>query len=183
MEIQKLKVGDLFTNCYFVVSEKEVLIVDPGGDIDLIIEKLNQLGKENKYIVLTHYHPDHTQATQELKKNNKTEVLIHKADAHFLNFTGIGADKLVKGEEKIKINGDSLEIIHTPGHTEGSICLMGDNFILTGDTLFEDGHGRTDLPGGSSREMKKSLQKINSLLKPGMMVYPGHGNPFSYQKS
>jgi hydroxyacylglutathione hydrolase len=178
MKIEKIVVGDLCTNCYFVYSKNEVIIIDPGGEIDLILKKIKDLNKKNKYIILTHYHPDHTTFAQELKNNNDIQVLIHKDDANFLNFTGIGADKLINDKDKIDINGDFLEVIHTPGHTEGSICLLGKNFLITGDTLFKDGIGRTDLPGGSSYKINKSLKKIDTLLKPEMTIYPGHGDSF-----
>ncbi len=181
MEIHKLQVGELATNCYFIVSENEVLIVDPGGDLDLIKEKLKKIKKENKYILLTHYHPDHTSLAQKLKENNETKVLIHRNDADFLNFSGTGADVLLEDNEEIKLGNKKLKVIHTPGHTQGSICVLGDNFIITGDTLFKDGHGRTDLPGGSNKEIKKSLKKLQEFIEPGMMIYPGHGEAFCYK--
>ncbi len=178
MNIEKIKVGELSTNCYFIYSENELIVIDPGGETELISEKIKELNKKNKYIILTHYHPDHTASTHELKNKSDFQVLIHEKDASFLNFSGIGADRLIKDKEKIEINGNFLEVIHTPGHTEGSICLLSEKFILTGDTLFKNGIGRTDLPGGSEYKIKESLRKIKESLKSGMIVYPGHGESF-----
>ena len=177
MKIEKIEVGYLSTNCYLVTSKKEGIIIDPGGDYDLIIDKIN---KKITYIILTHYHPDHVALVKDLKKTTKAKVLIHKDDFDFLEKSGITADETLLDDDEIKINGDLLKIIHTPGHSKGSICILGNNFAFTGDTLFEDGVGRTDLPGGSLKEMEKSLEKIKKLLKPGTKIYPGHGNSFYF---
>ncbi len=178
MEIQSIKVGSLSTNCYFLTSENEIVIIDPGEDSEKVIEKIKEKKRKVKYIILTHYHPDHTQEAQKIKDFFDSEIIAHREDVGFLNFSGIGVDKLVEDKEKINFGNSSLEVIHTPGHTEGSICLAGNGFIITGDTLFEDGWGRTDLPGGSSYKMKKSLEKIKNFVNQKTKIYPGHGNSF-----
>ncbi|PIR07567.1 MBL fold metallo-hydrolase, partial [Candidatus Jorgensenbacteria bacterium CG11_big_fil_rev_8_21_14_0_20_38_23] len=94
-------------------------------------------------------------------------MLIHKEDKDFIKFN---VDQFLKDGDEIKVGEISLKIVHTPGHTKGSICLLGDGFIFTGDTLFEDAYGRTDLSGGSQTEMENSLEKLKKILKPGMKV-------------
>ena len=179
MEIKRLIVGSLDTNCYLLVSEGEVAIVDSGDEAGKILEEINKTGAELKYIINTHYHFDHTLANKELKSKTGAEILIHEAEKDFINFE---VDRFLKGGDEINIGNDVLKIIHTPGHTAGSISLLGEDFVLVGDLLFKDGHGRTDLPGGSQAEIENSLKKLAELLKPGMTVYPGHGEIFKYTK-
>jgi hydroxyacylglutathione hydrolase len=180
MEIESIVVGSLNTNCYLLVSENEILIIDPGQESDRILEKIKEKNKKVKKIILTHYHQDHTQEAQKIKVALNAQILAHRKDVSFLNFNEVGVDQVLKDQEIIEFNNHQLKVIHTPGHTEGSICLLGDNFIITGDTLFQEGHGRIDLPGGSCREIKKSLDKIKELVEPGMIVYPGHGEKFKF---
>lgn len=175
MEIKRLKVGWLETNCYLLISEGELGIVDPGGGAGKILAEIKKTMAEPKYIINTHGHSDHVSANKEIKKGTGAKILIHEAEKNFIDFE---PDKFLKEEDEIKIGESILKIIHTPGHTKGSICLIGKNFILTGDTLFKDGHGRTDLPGGSQEDIKNSLDKLSEFLKPGITVYPGHGESF-----
>jgi len=159
-EIHPLKVGSLETNCYLLKSGREIAIIDPGGEPEKILKKIKEIGGEPKYIINTHSHPDHTSANREIERGSGAVILTPK-----------------EGQE-IKIGDNVLEVISTPGHTKDSICLLGQDFIFTGDTLFETGYGRTDLPGGSQREIESSLEKLKRIIKSGMMVYPGHGNIF-----
>jgi len=187
MTVKTLIVGPLLTNCYLVVSRREprsrtfgslrgeLLIIDPGGSRDEILKELAKIKGKVKYIINTHGHPDHVLANQEIKKETGAEIMIHQAEKSFIDFE---PDKLLKDGDEIKIGDSILEVLHTPGHTKGSICLLGQDFIFTGDTLFKDGYGRTDLPGGSQEEMEESLGKLKKILKPGIMVYPGHGEIF-----
>ena len=128
-----------------------------------------------RYIVNTHGHPDHIFANEDIRKETGAKILIHEAEKDFIRFR---ADKFLKDGDEIKIGESVLKILHTPGHTRGGICLLGENSIFTGDTLFKDGYGRTDLPGGSEKELERSLEKLEKILKPGMTVYPGHGEIF-----
>ncbi len=180
MKIIPLSVGNLSTNCYLIFAEKEILIIDPGGNAEEIIKETEKTGKNIKKIVLTHYHFDHNQAVRKIKDFSGAEILIHEDDNDFLNAKEIVADYLLKDREEIKINESRLKVIHTPGHTPGSICLLGDSFIITGDTLFKDGYGRTDLPGGSQDQIKKSIEMLDSIIEPGTTVYPGHGKSFKF---
>lgn len=175
MEIKRLIVGALDTNCYLLIAGKEMIIVDPGSEPEKILDEIKKTGAKPEYIINTHYHPDHTGANKEMKKETGAKILIHEAEKSFISFKPGG---FLKGGEKIKIGDTVLKIIHTPGHSPGSICLLGKDFALTGDTIFKDGYGRTDLKGGSWEDLDKSLKKLKKLLKPGMRIYPGHGDIF-----
>ncbi len=178
MEIQHLIVGDLVTNCYIIADKGEVAIIDPGGEPEKILETAQKMGNV-KYIINTHYHPDHVLGNEFLRKNFNAQILVHQEEKDYLRFT---PDRFLADGEKIRIGGIELEVILTPGHSRGSICLLAPNSIFTGDLLFVDGYGRTDLPGGSEEEIKKSLEKISGIIKPGMTVYPGHGEIFFTEK-
>ncbi len=175
MQIKHFIVGELGTNCYLLISGNELGIIDPGGDADKILKEIEKAKVKQKYIINTHCHPYHVLANEKIKKATGAKILIQEAEKDFINFE---ADRLLKDGDEIKVGDSVLKVLHTPGHTQGSICLLGENFIFTGDTLFKDGHGRTDLSGGSQKDMEESLEKLSKLLKPGMIVYPGHGEIF-----
>ncbi|MCP6717940.1 MAG: MBL fold metallo-hydrolase [Patescibacteria group bacterium] len=179
MKVKQLAVGELAGNCYLLASENELIVIDPGDEAERILKEIEQLKAIPKYIIITHCHPDHVLAMPEIKKQTGAKVLIHEQEKQFGNCE---ADGFLKEKDEIKIGNTVLKVIHTPGHTPGSICLLGDNFIFTGDTLFENGYGRTDLPGGSYEEMENSLNRLSQLLKSKMVVYPGHGRPFDVKK-
>ncbi|HVP37094.1 MAG TPA: MBL fold metallo-hydrolase [Terriglobales bacterium] len=190
MILKTLTVGELETNCYILGDEgsKEGLVIDPGGDFKIIEKAIKELNLNIKYIVLTHGHSDHIQVLAELKKHTGAQILIHAEDAEMLPhpeknlsvfsynpFSAPGADKLLKDNDKIKVGQIELEVLHTPGHTEGSISLWTDKLIFSGDLIFYGSVGRTDLPGGSNQKLFRSIQdKI--LDKPDdTVIYPGHG--------
>jgi hydroxyacylglutathione hydrolase len=181
MQIKCLKVGELETNCYFLISQRKIAIVDPGDEPVKIIKEIKLTGAEPKFIINTHYHADHTLANEELKKEFKdVKILIHKAEGSFIDFK---PDLYLKENDKIKIGDTVLKVILTPGHSQGSICLLGNKFIFTGDTIFRNGFGRTDFKGGSMEELKKSLIKLSLIIKPEMMVYPGHDEVFKFDNN
>ena len=178
MKIKILVVGPLLTNCYLLISKNGCLIIDPGGEAEKILKEIKKTKKKLKYIINTHGHPDHTFANEKIKDKTGAKVLIHEAEKSFVKFD---ANDFLKEGNEIKAGNIVLRVLHTPGHTKGSICLLGDNFVFTGDTLFKDGYGRTDLPGGSQKDIEESLDKLSKILKPGTMVYPGHGGAFKYE--
>ncbi len=181
MDIKQIKVGSLGTNCYLLISGKEAVIVDPGGEPDKILKELAGMkDKKVKYIINTHYHDDHTSANEKIREETGAEILIHRLEDEFINFE---VDRFLKEGDKVTIGEEKIEVINTPGHTKGGICLIGNNFILTGDTLFYQGYGRTDLEGGSIQEMKKSLERLSRIIKPGMKIFPGHGESFIREQS
>ena len=159
MRIKHLIVGPLLTNCYILISEGEALVIDPGGGLKRILKEIGEA--KLKYIVLTHCHWDHVSEALKLKEKTGAKILTN-----------------LKEDDEIKVGDSVLKVISTPGHTKESICLLAEDFIFTGDTLFEDGTGRTDLPGGSQKDLENSLSKLKKILKPGTKIYPGHGPTF-----
>jgi len=173
MKINKIVVGPLQTNCYLISFGDRALVIDPGDQVERIIERLGQLKLEK--IILTHYHFDHVNAALELKEKTGADILIHEGEKSFLGFK---ADQYLKEGNLIQFGQESLKVIHSPGHTQGSICLLGQKEIFVGDLIFAEGYGRTDLPGGSDQAMSQSLEKISQIIKSGMTVYSGHGEVF-----
>lgn len=191
IKLQIVPVGALGANCYILwdIKTMEGIIVDPGSEASKIIGVVKKNKLSIKYIINTHGHYDHIGANQELKSKLGAEILVHEADGPLLESPMMNLsflkpairnvqhtpDRLLKEGDIITVGAISLEVIHTPGHTQGSICLLGDNFILTGDTLFEGSIGRTDLPGGSYDDIHASLKDKLQTLSDDLVVYPGHG--------
>ena len=190
MILKTLIVGELETNCYILGDEKtrEGIVIDPGGDFKLIEKALKELNLDIKYIVLTHGHGDHIGVLSELKKYTGAQILIHKEDAEMLSnpeknlsvfsynpFSAPGADRLLRDKDKIGIGKIKLEVLHTPGHTEGSISLFTDKIIFSGDLIFYGSVGRTDLPGGSYQRLLRSIQDKILDKTDDTVIYPGHG--------
>ncbi|MDW8049220.1 MAG: MBL fold metallo-hydrolase [Nitrososphaerota archaeon] len=193
MIIKCIPVGPLATNCYiFGCSETlEASIIDPGLTRPEQAGLLRNLAASNlkaKYIINTHGHPDHVSLNAELKEATGAEILIHEWDAHLLEkpwniiaeygeIEPVKPDRLLRDQDIIMIGRLELQVIHTPGHTRGSIslhCREG-NVVFTGDTLFYGSVGRTDLPGGSPRDLESSLKNRLMRLPDNTVVYPGHG--------
>lgn len=191
--IETLTVGQLHANCYLFYDSKsrEAFIVDAGDDAEYIINKIADLDLKPKAILSTHGHFDHILAATELKLAYGIPFYVHRADAAIVNrmertaryFTGAAADPAPKidkpliSEKNMTIGSLSLKIMHTPGHTPGSVCLYCERkkIIFTGDTIFKDGtYGRTDMAGGDARKLKDSILKILS-LPDKTTIFPGHG--------
>lgn len=177
MRIKVLVVGYIKTNCYLVVSGDEMIIIDPGGNGKKILREAKKVKVKPKFIINTHCHFDHTWANEFLQKETKAKILIHKAEKSYINFR---VDKFLEDGDEIKIGSEKLKIIHTPGHTKGGMCLLGERIIFTGDTIFREAYGRTDLPGGSQEELINSLNNLAKIIKPGTTIYPGHGRVFKF---
>lgn len=187
MHIKTISVGPIETNCYIVTDEKGIgIIIDPGFEawkIEGNLNKTNQI----KYIVLTHSHFDHFLAAKKLKEKTGASIVIHEVDAPNLENPNLSLlslyDELdtqtIKADITVNENtilsaGDlTLNFLHTPGHTKGSMCILIDNVMFSGDTLFRLSIGRTDLPDGNMNEMLSSLKKLFALEK-DYKVYPGH---------
>jgi hydroxyacylglutathione hydrolase len=183
MQIQTFNVGMLSTNCYVVsCSEtREAVIIDPGFDAALEAEQIIcyvDAGNLNaKFIVNTHGHSDHISGNGILKRKYGVPICIHMYDAACLRGLDENippANVLLEAEGLLKFGQVTFKVMHTPGHTRGSVSLVGEGLVFTGDTLFAGGIGRTDFAGGSDREMKRSLEKLLCLPN-NYVVYPGHG--------
>lgn len=153
---------------YLVGDEttKTCAVIDPGWEKDKIIDQAKKLGFKITHILLTHGHFDHVNGAKALAKETGARIFIHQAEAdvHQTSF---------KDNEKISVGDLKITCMHTPGHTQGSTCFIVNNAIFTGDTLFVDAIGRTDLDGSSEDQMILSLKKL-AKLPDNMLVYPGH---------
>ncbi len=184
-----LVVGELGANCYVVGCEKtgEAAVIDPGGDAEKIVGVINKKGLKLKYIINTHGHIDHIAGNDALKEATGAQVLIHELDGEMLtqarhnlsNMVGMPfqfkpADRLLKDGDTIEIGNIKLQVLHTPGHTRGGICLVGEGVVFSGDTLFNLSIGRTDFPGGDYDTIINSIKTKLLSLPDDTAVYPGH---------
>ena len=183
MLIETFIVGSLSTNCYVASSHqtKDAVIIDPGLDFDAeaeqILEYVTQGMLKVNFIINTHGHTDHINGDHVLQEKFNVAICIHRLDAAYIE--GIPKDSfpasvLLEEGSVIEFGDEKLKVMHTPGHTPGSICLAGERLVFTGDTLFAGGVGRTDFEGGSARDLELSLQKLER-LPDYFLAYPGHG--------
>jgi glyoxylase-like metal-dependent hydrolase (beta-lactamase superfamily II) len=194
--VNQLCVGELQTNCWIIsLPQGGCVLVDPGGDGDLIIARLGQLLLRPRYIVITHAHFDHIAALSEIAAAYPdAEIAIHRLEAAKIGSGGLELQR--RDLAAVGISGDVLKdplpeagrlleegdilgpfrVLHLPGHSPGSIGLYGDEekILISGDTLFRAGVGRTDLPGGDWNQLNASLRRLFS-LDGDVQVYPGHG--------
>lgn len=159
--------GDNFS--YIIADEatKEAAVVDPSFNADVIIQSLKEQKFIAKYVINTHYHGDHTAGNEDVKSEFGAKIVAHRS-------SGGERDIGVAEGDVIKVGKVIIQVIHTPGHTPDSICLLVDGKLLTGDTLFVGECGRTDLFGGSAKDMYESLFSKLATLDDGIEVYPGH---------
>jgi len=159
--------GDNFS--YVIADEpiKECAVVDPGFNTNAITRLLKDKNFNVKYVINTHSHMDHTAGNEEIKSIFRAKIVAHKS-------AGVAKDISVSDGDTIMVGKIAINVIHTPGHTRDSICLLADGKLLTGDTLFVGECGRTDLPGGSSEDMYNSLFHKLIQLDDNVEVYPGH---------
>ncbi len=164
------QVGPLAANCYIFgcAQTKAAAIIDPGGDAGAINKQLKDDGLKAECVINTHGHFDHTGANREFG----LPVFIHKADAGAKAASDL---RFIKDGDIIKVGDLSLEVIHTPGHSPGSVCLKCGDILFSGDTLFAGSVGRTDLNGGSDKQMAESLVKLAAMIDDRTRIYPGHG--------
>ncbi|MDH7498143.1 MAG: MBL fold metallo-hydrolase [Syntrophomonadaceae bacterium] len=191
MILKGLEVGAIAANCYVIGCEEtmEAAVIDPGGSASAILRLIESLKVAVKYIINTHGHIDHIGANRQLKEATGAMILIHADDAKMLtnpasNFsmfmgrsiTSPPPDQLLAHGDIIRVGSTiELEVIHTPGHSPGGICLKTDNIIFSGDTLFAGSIGRTDFPGGSYATLIRSIQERILCYDDNVVVYPGHG--------
>jgi glyoxylase-like metal-dependent hydrolase (beta-lactamase superfamily II) len=189
MKIESIVVGPLQSNCYIVYDEKggEAIVIDPGDEAGKIIGLIEQRELKVKYIVCTHGHFDHVGAVSALKKKTGAPVVLNREDLEIWSLAGEQAafwgyeidqpaapDMFVIEGDELSAGDFSLRVLHTPGHSQGGICLHGEGILFTGDTVFAGSVGRTDFPGGSLAELRQSFREIIS-FPPETKILPGHG--------
>lgn len=197
--VRTLRVGALSTNCYVVACEKtrKAVVIDPGDEPAKILAALRENELECGIIVNTHGHVDHIAGNGGVKAATGAPIAIHEADAQALvepslnlsalvvsvpgsggeGIKGPGADRLLREGDEVVAGSVKLRVVHTPGHTPGSISLVGDGVVFCGDTLFAGGGvGRTDFPGGSYDTLVRSIETKLFRLPDDTVVYPGHGS-------
>lgn len=188
MFLKRITTGMLSSNCYIIGDAGEAAVIDPGVEPEEIVSILDVQKLTLKYIILTHAHIDHILHMEELLGNRGGKAVIHEDDALLLgnpmlngsvlfglNKSFRAADICVKDGDNLEIGTVRLEILHTPGHTPGSMCVKADGCLFTGDTLFRLGVGRTDLGAGDQTCLMDSLKKLMNLCD-SLKVYPGHGS-------
>ncbi len=183
MLIETFAVGMLSTNCYLAISKetKEAILIDPGlefaSEAKPIFDQITKGKLKVKFIVNTHGHDDHIKGNTIFQQKLNVPICIHSLDEHYIEAVGtskLPANVLLEDGSLVQFGNETLNVVHTPGHTPGSICLVGEKLVFTGDTLFAGSIGRTDFPGGSMSDMRVSLKKLVR-LPDSLLVYPGHG--------
>ncbi|SMH72444.1 MBL fold metallo-hydrolase [Candidatus Nitrosotalea okcheonensis] len=169
MKVHQLQVGNMQNFTYVLEDEdtKESVIIDPSWDLELVMEIIERNDLKVKYIINTHHHFDHTIGNDAMVKYTKSKILQHEAST-------LKNDVRLSDGDKIMFGKSELAVLHTPGHSKDSICLVGDGKIFSGDALFVGNCGRTDLPGGSAKELYHSLFDIIYRLDDNLVLYPGH---------
>jgi len=178
MFVMRFPVGWLSTNCYLVGCKetREAVIIDPGmesmREAEPILDFIKQNSLQVKFIINTHGHPDHTAGNELMKHATGAPVLIHENHP-----ASVKANRTLRDGDVIPVGTIKLVVMHTPGHTKDGICLLGDEVVFTGDTLFAGSVGRTDFPGGSFEELMRSIRTKLMCLPDSFKVYPGHDSP------
>ncbi|MEC5422258.1 MBL fold metallo-hydrolase [Virgibacillus sp. C22-A2] len=190
MNVKSMSLGPLGTNCHIVYDDQHAIIVDPGGEAATIIDYIQKEGLTTAAILLTHAHFDHIGAVEDLRYHYNVDVYIHEAEASWLENPHLNRSALFTGESIITKKAEQLllpgnmtigeiqfEVIHTPGHSPGSVSFIFNDasFVISGDVLFFQGIGRTDLPGGNGKQLEESIKDKLYKLGDNFIVYPGHG--------
>lgn len=177
VKIERLISGNIESNGYVLWDEssKEGFIVDPGYNPDRFLQILEKNKIRLLGILLTHHHYDHVGGVEKIKETTGCKLYIHKDDADYLGFD---ADVILFGGETLLFGAEKIEVINSPGHTKGGLCLMITRHrkVFTGDSIFNVDLGRVDLQGGSMVDMKKSCQEIFNKWENDIVIYPGHGD-------
>lgn len=208
MDVKSFSLGPIGTNCYIVYKDGQCLIFDPGWDADVVSSFIEENKLNPQALLLTHAHFDHIGAVDDLRKKYNLDVYLHEAEKDWLENAELNRSQFALGgdgittaapdhlleEGPIQIGNFSFEVVHTPGHSPGSVTFIfkDASFIISGDVLFYHGIGRTDLPGGDIQQLANSIANHLYALPDSFTVYPGHGtkttigeekrsNPFTLQ--
>jgi len=167
--VHQIQVGNMQNFCYIVEDEdtSESIIIDPSWDLIELEMVIKENNLKIKYIVNTHHHFDHTLGNETMVESTKAPIIQHENSE-------LKHDITVKDGDIVEFGNSKLKVIHTPGHSKDSICLIGDGKIFSGDTLFVGNCGRIDLPGGSAKELYHSLFDVLYSLDDNLILYPGH---------
>jgi hydroxyacylglutathione hydrolase len=188
VSVERITVGRWSANCYLAHDGQVGMIIDPGDEPEIISQQVTEVGFNPVAIINTHGHFDHVGAVAPLKRMFGIPFYLHCEDRRLLTHANLyrslagdrtlietpTVDSFLEHGGKVDVHAWVMEVIHTPGHTAGSVCLRVANALFTGDTLFSDGVGRTDLPGGSKAKLADSLSTL-AACSPEMEIFPGHG--------
>jgi len=189
--LQGFPVGPVGANCYIFGDDaaREVFVIDPGEEPDRILQALRQLGARPVALVNTHGHFDHIQGVEAVRRATGAPFWIHEAEAEILTHGPARAkmlfgldlppspapDRWLVEGDRLRVGGLTLTVRHTPGHSPGGVCLLGDGLVFTGDTLFAGSIGRADLPGADMATLLASIARVLLPLPDETVCYPGHG--------
>lgn len=176
MVIKQVEVGGMLNYAYIIGDQEagEGMVIDPSWEPERLYKIAKEEGVAIKYIINTHCHEDHVNGNRIIKELSGAVIAIHEAEAKYLrHFFPPEAEMKLNDGDTINIGKVSAVVLHTPGHSPGSICLMVGNNLFTGDTLFVGSCGRTDLPGGDIAEFQKSMNRLKN-LNDSITVHPGH---------
>lgn len=190
MDIRSVCPYSFGANTYVVFSDIHALVIDPAVSVDAIVSAASDVGARIEGILLTHGHYDHTVSIDTLRRALSVPVYVHSADAvmltdgrknAFFDFFGkecvhAPADRLLEDGDTLTLGDESIRVLHTAGHSAGSVCFDCGSFIVTGDTLFAESIGRCDLWSGNEAQLRDSLKRLRG-LEPSLTIYPGHGAP------
>ncbi|MBO5955496.1 MAG: MBL fold metallo-hydrolase [Clostridia bacterium] len=187
MELHRFSLGNMVTNSYILFSEehRQAVLFDAPAEPEKILKYMEERELTLQYIFLTHAHFDHILALSELKAKTGAKIVLHEKEEQYLNdislnlsfeeLPHVDADVLVKDADVFEFCGTQIKVIHTPGHTVGSVCYYFDDTLISGDTLFLGSIGRFDFPMGSFEDEISSIKEKLMILPDDVKVYPGHG--------